>query len=78
MLPRTIACADCGETAAVRAYSHVRFVTLAQRLAGPETPIASVQLTVDCPRCGMKAQPYSTHDPSCELSMPNRTGARDE
>jgi hypothetical protein len=61
MLPRTIACDDCGQKALVRAYGRVEYDW---RQDGPDGQIAtepvinSVRLTIDCPRCGVKTQEF--------------------
>jgi hypothetical protein len=61
MLPRTVACDDCGKKALVRAYGRVEYDW---EQDGPDGQIAtqpvisSVRLTIDCPHCGVKTQDF--------------------
>jgi hypothetical protein len=60
MLPRTVRCDECGETAFVRAYGRVEYDW------SPDEPghgqiatkprIKLIRLTIDCPRCGVTTQ----------------------
>lgn len=64
MLPRTISCEDCGETAIVRAYGRVEYdwdADSGESSAGQVATrprIKMVRLTIDCPRCGVKTQEH--------------------
>jgi hypothetical protein len=58
MLPRTIQCEICGETARVRAYGRVVYESEGAGQVVVEPKIHSVHLTVDCPRCGVQVQIY--------------------
>ncbi len=62
MLPRSVPCEDCGETACVRAYGRVEYDWGEE---GPEAGkiatmphITMVRLTIDCPKCGVKTQEF--------------------
>jgi endogenous inhibitor of DNA gyrase (YacG/DUF329 family) len=68
MLPRTVPCEDCGETAFVRAYGRVEYDWGQE---GPEAGqiatkphITMVRLTIDCPNCGVKTQDFR---PGCKV-----------
>jgi hypothetical protein len=62
MFPRAVACEDCGERAYVRAYGRIEYdrwqgiddVASGQIATLPK--IIAVQLTIDCPRCGVRTQ----------------------
>ena len=58
MLPRSIICEECGESAMVRGYGRVEY---AWGPPGGDTTtleIRSIRLTIDCPTCGVRLQEH--------------------
>lgn len=58
MLPRSIPCEECGNTALVRGYGRVEYDW---NDGGDDTnplTIRSVRLTIDCPNCGLQTQDH--------------------
>jgi endogenous inhibitor of DNA gyrase (YacG/DUF329 family) len=58
MLPRTIACAECGERAVVRGYGRVQFEWEPCDQGPRQLDIKAIRLTTDCPKCGVSVQDY--------------------
>jgi DNA-directed RNA polymerase subunit RPC12/RpoP len=58
MLPRTIACENCGERASVRGYGRVVYASGGPGQIVVEPEIERVHLTIDCPKCGVFVQVY--------------------
>jgi DNA-directed RNA polymerase subunit RPC12/RpoP len=62
MLPRTIACEDCGEKAFVRAYGRIEYdwgpACAEDDQVATQPLIKCVRLTIDCPHCGVKTQEF--------------------
>jgi hypothetical protein len=55
MWPQSVECTKCGESARVRAYGHIDYERQPELSREP----SRVQLTIDCPRCGVRAQYFS-------------------
>ena len=72
MLPRTVSCEDCGETAFVRAYGRVEYDWCPDEPGSGQIAtkprIKLIRLTVDCPKCGVKTQDLHT-DSDFDLSF---------
>jgi hypothetical protein len=64
MLPRTIICEECGESARVRGYGRVEYDWQDKGAGTPEIQIRTIRLTNDCPTCGVRVQ---EHRPATEL-----------
>jgi hypothetical protein len=62
MLPRTISCEDCGETAFVRAYGRIEYAwgpeCAADEQVDTQPQVKCVRLTIDCTHCGVKTQEF--------------------
>jgi hypothetical protein len=58
MLPRSIVCEECGETALVRGYGRVEYAWDRAEDGSTILEIRSVRLTVDCPACGVCVQEF--------------------
>lgn len=58
MLPRTITCENCGEKAYTRAYGRVVYASGGPGQIVVEPEIETINLTIDCPRCGVFVQVY--------------------
>jgi hypothetical protein len=58
MLPRTVVCENCGQKAYVRAYGRVVYDAAGPSQIVSEPEIESINLTIDCPECGVLVQVY--------------------
>jgi ribosomal protein S27E len=58
MLPRTVSCESCGKTAFVRAYGRLEYDWDQPGEVDAAVRIKSIELTVDCPDCGVLRQVY--------------------
>lgn len=58
MLPRTITCENCGAKAYTRAYGRVVYASGGPGQIVVEPEIETINLTIDCPRCGVFVQVY--------------------
>jgi hypothetical protein len=70
MVPKTIACEDCGRIAIVRGSGRVEYewpkISSDGQVAAIPT-INSIRLTVDCPACGVKIQDFILHSHEAEI-----------
>ena len=62
--PRVVNCEGCGETSVVRAYVPIFDVTDQVEHQKSGTAPKAVQLTIDCPKCGIGMQTLKlSHNP---------------
>jgi transposase len=65
MIPRTITCDECHETATVRGYGRVEYDWEEEEHGATALRIKAVRLTIDCPNCGVVVQ---EHRPDRQLA----------
>jgi predicted RNA-binding Zn-ribbon protein involved in translation (DUF1610 family) len=58
MLPRTVSCEECGETAVVRGYGRVEYDWQPTGTVATLPNIKLIRLTLDCPNCGVIVQDH--------------------
>jgi hypothetical protein len=58
MLPRTVCCDECGETATVRGYGRVEYDWEHAGSIATQPQIKLIRLTIDCPNCGVIVQEH--------------------
>jgi hypothetical protein len=71
MLPISVSCEICGQTAAVRGYGRVVYEGGSPGQVVAEPKIHAVHLTIDCPNCGVLVQVHYPQAPS-ELARASR------
>jgi hypothetical protein len=70
MVPKAIACEDCGRIATVRGYGRVEYEWPKTSNTGQVAAIPtinSIRLTVDCPVCGVKMQDFRLQSLEAEI-----------
>jgi ribosomal protein S27E len=71
MLPKSVSCEICGQTAAARGYGRVVYDGGSPGQVVVEPKIHAVHLTIDCPHCGVLVQVHYPQVPS-ELTHASR------
>jgi hypothetical protein len=72
MVPVSIICEDCGETAKVRGYGRVEYDWDNTESGTMQLTVKLIRLTVDCPCCGVKVQ---DHRPTTDAAGTDTQGA---
>jgi hypothetical protein len=63
VIPKNIQCEDCGRTAVVRGYGRIVYDWTSEEHDPTTLKIKTINLTIDCPRCGVHVQEYSPDAP---------------
>jgi len=58
MIPQAVRCEECGKTAVVRGYGRVVYDWNDESHRATTLIIRAVNLTIDCPKCGVRVQEY--------------------
>jgi len=58
MIPQLVHCEECGKYAVVRGYGRVVYDWDNVALGSETVTIRVINLTIDCPRCGVRVQEY--------------------
>jgi hypothetical protein len=69
MIPEVIECEECGVYSVVRGYGRMTF-TWEKYFDGSILPeLQTIRLTIDCPRCGVRAQEYAPAIDRCQTEQ---------
>jgi hypothetical protein len=58
MLPQSVSCDECGESAIVRGYGRVEYDWEPDGRVATKPKIKIIRLTIDCPTCGVRVQEH--------------------